>query len=217
MPRIARLVVVDCPHHITQRGNRGQRVFFSDTDYRSYLTLLEKWSKQAGLAIWSFCLLPNHVHLIGVPKTERSLKEALREAHRRYACLINNREGRQGYLWQGRFFSFPMDEAHTWNALHYIESNPVRAGLVERPEDWPWSSAVARTDSGHEWNAFLSPLPNHLADSPIGGYTEQFAKEFARHESTGRPLGSDVFIKTLESRYQRSLAPQKRGPKTPDK
>lgn len=209
MARLPRVVVPGVPHHITQRGNRRQRVFFSDDDYRLYLALLEEWSIKEGLSIRSFCLMPNHIHIIGVPETEISLHRAVKEVHRRYSCHINLREDWRGFLWQGRFSSFPMDETHFYHALHYVETNPVRAKLVSRPEDWPWSSACYRSCT--------TPSPFPLNDVPFTmppslSVSDAYDK-IRQHERTGRPLAGLEFIQELESRCQRSLLPLKPGPK----
>jgi len=143
MPRAARLVLPGIPHHVTQRGNRKERVFFGDDDYSSYLSLLRHGCRKSGTAVWAWCLMPNHVHLILVPAGEDGLRSALAPAHTRYAMEINRREGWRGHLWQDRFASFPMDEAHLHVCLAYVELNPVRAGLAGRPEAWRWSSARA--------------------------------------------------------------------------
>jgi putative transposase len=143
MPRAARRVLPGIPHHVTQRGNRRQQTFFGDADYALYLRLLRDACARSGTAVWAWCLMPNHVHLVLVPADEDGLRAALAPAHRRYTWEVNRREGWQGFLWQGRFRSFAMDEAHVYACLRYVELNPVRAGLVARPEDWRWSSAGA--------------------------------------------------------------------------
>ena len=99
-------------HHVTQRGNRRQQVFFGDEDYRAYRALLAEGCAAAGVSVWGYCLMPNHVHLILVPSSADGLRAALAEAHRRYTRRVNFREGWRGYLWQGRFASVAMDEAH---------------------------------------------------------------------------------------------------------
>ena len=134
------------PHHITQRGNRREQTFFADDDYQAYLDLMVAWCGRHGVRIWAYCLMPNHSHLILVPPSEDALCRAVGEAHRRYTRRINFREGWRGHLWQGRFASFVMDEAYLIAATRYAERNPVRAKLVERAEDWPWSSAGAHVD-----------------------------------------------------------------------
>jgi putative transposase len=168
MPRTARLVLPEIPHHITQRGNRKQRTFFGDSDFRLYSSLLRYWCRKSGTRLWAWCLMPNHVHLILLPAGGDGLRAALAPTHRRYSWEVNRRHGWSGHLWQDRFASFPMDEGHLHACLRYVELNPVRAGLVERPEQWPWSSARAHLglDGGpgpavelreriEDWRAFL--------------------------------------------------------------
>ena len=130
MSRIARVVAAGIPHHVTQRGNRRQPTFFGDDDYHAYLELMAQWCRRCGVAIWAYCLMPNHVHLIAVPKSEDSLRRGIGEAHRRYTRRVNFREGWRGHLWQGRFASFVLDEDYLLAATRYVELNPVRARLV---------------------------------------------------------------------------------------
>ena len=141
MARIARAVAPGIPHHLTQRGNRRQQIFFNDEDYQFYLALMSEWCMAFQVDIWAYCLMPNHIHLIAVPETKDGLNLAIGEAHRRYSRRINFREGWRGHLWQGRFSSFILDERYLLACTRYVELNPVRAGLVNKPEDWPWSSA----------------------------------------------------------------------------
>ncbi len=126
MARLARVVIPGLPHHVTQRGNRRQQTFFNDGDYAAYLELMSEWCREEGVEIWAHCLMPNHVHLIAVPKSENGLRRAIGEAHRRYTRRINFREKWRGYLWQGRFASFIMDEPYLLAAVRYVELNPVR-------------------------------------------------------------------------------------------
>ena len=113
MARMARAVAPG----VTQRGNRRQQTFFNDEDYQSYLELMAQWCEKYKVEIWSYCLMPNHVHLIAVPETKDGLKLAIGEAHRRYTRRINFREGWRGHLWQGRFSSFMMDERYLANTM----------------------------------------------------------------------------------------------------
>jgi putative transposase len=158
MARIGRVVAARLPHHITQRGNRRQQTFFSEEDYREYISLMSEWCKRCNVEIWAYCLMPNHVHLIAVPTTEDALRKAIGEAHRRYTRYINFLKGWRGYLWQGRFSSYPMDEAYLLTAARYIEFNPVRAGLVENPWDYQWSSASAHLSGKDDNLVKVSPL-----------------------------------------------------------
>src|ERR1051325_8431586 len=123
MPRAARLVIPGFPHHVTQRGNRRQRTFFGDRDYALYLKLLRFWCARAGTSVWAWCLMPNHVHLVLVPAAADGLATALAPVHRRYTWAINQREGWRGFLWQSRFASAPMDEAHLHVCLRYVKLN----------------------------------------------------------------------------------------------
>jgi len=156
MARLARLVIPGLPHLVTQRGNRRQPTFFNDGDYEAYIELMAAWCREEGVEIWSYCLMPNHVHLIAVPQTEDGLRRAIGEAHRRYTRRINFREKWRGCLWQGRFALFVMDEPYLLAAARYVELNPVRAKLAEQARQWPWSSAKAhlsgRDDKLTSWS-----------------------------------------------------------------
>lgn len=136
MARLARAVFPGHPHHVTQRGNGRQQTFFSDDDYALYRDLLAEHAPAAGLEIWAWVLMPNHVHLIVVPQDEDGIRRALAPVHRRYAGHVHSRLKRTGHFWQGRFGCVAMDEAHLGAALHYVALNPVRARLVDRATDW---------------------------------------------------------------------------------
>jgi len=216
MARLARVVAAGLPHHVTQRGNRGQQVFFGEEDYRTYRALLAEGCRNAGVAVWAYCLMPNHVHLILVPRKEDGLRAALGEAHRRYTRHVNLREGWRGYLWQGRFASFPMDGAHLLACARYVELNPVRAGLARRPDDWPWSSARAHLRGRDDECAEVAPLLDLAPDWRgflKGGLEAAEHAAIRAAERTGRPLGSPRFVARLEKRLGRSLARRKPGPK----
>ena len=116
MARLARVVVPGLPHHITQRGNRGQQTFFCDEDYEYYLELMGQWCGAHQVKIWAYCLMPNHVHLIAVPQSADGLGRAIGEVHRRYTRMVNVREGWRGHLWQGRFASFVLDKPYLLTA-----------------------------------------------------------------------------------------------------
>ena len=216
MARMARLVVPGVAHHITQRGNRRQPVFFGDDDYRTYLRLLGEWCGRGGLALWAYCLMPNHVHLIGVPATADSLRAAVAETHRRYTRHVNLREEWRGHLWQERFHSFPMDETSLLHAVRYVELNPVRAGLVRDPGRWPWSSAAARLAG--RTDPLLAPAPPLEGQGPWraflrDGVDDDTLQRLRLTGRTGRPLGDDAFIERLERQTGRSLKPKRRGRK----
>ena len=216
MARIARIVVLGVPHHITQRGNRRMQTFFSNSDYREYLYLMAEWCNRCNVEVWSYCLMPNHIHLIVVPETEDSLRRSIGEAHRRYTRYINFQKGWKGHLWQSRFSSFPMDEQHLLAASRYIELNPVRAKLVKNPEDFKWSSCKAHLKNENDILVKVKPLlelipnwKNFLNTYP----SEDELQTLRLHERTGRPLGDENFINHLELLTSRTLKRKKPGPK----
>jgi putative transposase len=214
--RIPRVVVPGVPHHVTQRGNRRQTVFFGDADYQLYAELVGEYTRNAGVAVWAWCLMPNHLHLMLVPPTVDALRAVLSEVHRRYSRLVNLREGWRGYLWQGRFASCPMDEAHTLAAARYIELNPVRARLVPRPEEWRWSSARAHLSGcGDELTAVgaLGVPPPEWGSFLDAGLDQKTVDAIRNAQRTGRPLGDEVFVRQMEAATGRTLARGKPGPK----
>ena len=216
MARIARIIAPDYPHHITQRGNRRQTTFFCEDDYLIYIDLMAQWCRHYRVDIWSWCLMPNHVHLIAVPQTTEGLARAIGEAHRRYTRHVNFRENWRGHLWQGRFASFPMEEQHLLATARYVEMNPVAAGLVKHPEDYRWSSARAHLERKDDELVRVAPLLDLVSDwsSFLSLSSEDELDLFHRHERTGRPLGTHCFVETLEQTLGRVLQPQKPGPKT---
>lgn len=215
MARLARAIAPGFAHHITQRGNRRQKTFFSPSDYAAYLALMDDWCDRCEVEVLAWCLMPNHVHLVAVPASASGLRRAIGEAHRRYTCAVNRREGWTGHLWQGRFASFVMDERYMLAAARYVELNPVRAGLVERAGDYLWSSARGHLTGRNDELAKVAPLLDLVPDwaSFLGSEVpEETIAQFHQHESTGRPLGSDVFVEKLEGELGRVLRPRKPGP-----
>ncbi|MFN0194912.1 MAG: transposase [Aestuariivirga sp.] len=216
MSRIARIVVPGLPHHVTQRGNHRAAIFFEDGDYALYRDLLAHEARRAGVAVWAWCLMPNHVHLILVPGNEAGLAQALGRTHRRYAGFVNARARRTGHLFQERFASAAMDEAHLLACLAYVSLNPVRARLVDRAEDWPWSSVRAHLGLGDDGLTDAAPALDRvprfrdLLDGPAD--PPHFAC-LRQAEVIGRPLGDRDFVLALEGKLGRKLLPEKRGPK----
>ena len=130
MARLPRVIAVDGPHHVTQRGNARRFILDSDTDRNIYLELL----KQSIVTMMGSCLMSNRVHLVLVPRRAESLGLALKDAHGRYTSYWNAIHLSSGHVWQGRYYSCPLDEPHLWEALRYTDLNPVRAGLVTESE-----------------------------------------------------------------------------------
>ena len=188
---------------------------YNPDDRQRYLHLLLEQSRRYGVTFWAYCLMDNHVHFIAIPQRSESLARTFGEAHRRYSSVVNRREGWTGYLWQGRFASFPLDPAHSYAAVRYVERNPVKAGLVRRAEDYPWSSARAHVRQTHD--PLLAPLP--LMET-IGDWAaflqesdEDTAEAMARSSRTGRPFGPTGFVEGLEQFAGRPLRPQRPGRK----
>lgn len=189
-------------------------IFFSDDDRTAYLSELSKQASVYGVAFLAWCLMTNHVHLVAVPQTDDSLAKGIGEAHKRYTRRVNFREGWRGYLFQGRFFSCPVEPVSLLAVVRYVLRNPVRAGVVRSAEDYPWSSAQwlcglrsndpliqskGALEEIDDWRTFL-------------GTSETEREQIRKHTRTGRPLGGDAFTKELEDRLDRVLRKKKPGP-----
>lgn len=213
MPRVARIVLPGLPHHITQRGNNRQDTFFVDDDRIVYLTLLREQADKYGVRIEGYCLMTNHVHIIATPRREDALGKAMGRTNLRYAQYINRMHGRGGHLWQNRFYSCPMDDAHFLSALRYIELNPIRARLHRLPWRYEWSSAAEHTGTlpgiavldnirfadltqELDWKSFL-----------LNDESEGDTARIRLATNRGRPLASDTLLSKLEKRLNRRLRP----------
>ena len=216
MARIARLVIPSIAHHITQRGNRNQPVFFKPEDKQEYLHLLKQYGEQEGIDYLAYCLMDNHVHILAIPKTEQSLTRGIGEAHRRYTRMINFRYSWRGYLFQGRFHSSPLDERHLLEAARYIELNPVRAHITAKAEDYEYSSAQYHLGAKPDLLIAQNPFKEQIPD--WGGFLQEKIDQetmatIRRHTQTGRPCGSWEFIRMLEAQTGRELIPRRAGRK----
>lgn len=219
MPRRPRVVIPGLPHHITQRGNNRQAVFQSFKDRRLYLSLLIRHAVHYEMQILGYCLMTNHVHLIAAPANESSLARTLARTHSEYALSVNRSGERTGHLWQNRFFSCPLDQVHLDRALLYVEMNPVRAGLVEQPWDWLWSSARAHVSESYPDSVIDGRWIEHFGHWDYADWKErlQFAmseseREAIRHSTnTGAPLGSQEFVTRLEQQAGKRLSVRPRG------
>jgi putative transposase len=215
--RLARVVAIDIPHHVTQRGNARQRIFESDADHLVYLDLLQQHCALHALSLIGYCLMSNHVHLIVIPRQATSLPLTLKHTHGRFAAYFNARHASSGHVWQGRYYSCPLDPPHLWAALRYTELNPVRAGMIAGPDEYRWSSAAAHCGAHHSdilldiepWRTAWEPAAwcEHLATAEAGAD----ADAIRRSTHTGRPLGHRDFVAQLEKTLQRRLTPEKGG------
>ncbi|MBI2302010.1 MAG: transposase [Armatimonadetes bacterium] len=214
MSRRARTVFIDVPHHVTQRGNYQQPVFTCERHYSRYLEWLSEYSGKHSLELLGYCLMPNHVHLVVLPRQPLAIAQALAATHMRHAQMVNRERGNPGHLWQGRFHSCPLDDRHLMRALRYVELNPVRAELVQRPAEWRWSSARAHllgepdellaeqpwpTEDRREWAGWLAEVAGDDAEA------------IRKRTHSGWPWGEESFVERLEVLAGRSLRPRRPG------
>ena len=216
MSRLPRIVIPQVAHHVTQRGNRRQRVFFEDSDYALYLDLMAQACRDNGVEVWSYCLMPNHVHLVMVPSDRNGLSRAVGETHRRYSGYINARLRVIGHLFQGRFGCVAMDEAHLIAAVRYIALNPLKASLVTQATAWQWSSAAALAAGRNDVLVNVEPVLKRIGDFMVFmGQPEDSdrSKALERGLTIGRPLMDTSALAEVERQLGVSVVPRKRGPR----
>ena len=216
MARLPRIIVPGLAHYVTQRGNRGQPIFFEQSDYSLYRDLVAEHCRRAAVDVWAYCLMPDHVHLVVVPTTGEGLARAIGEAHRKYTAFVNARARCSGHLFQARFASVVMDADHALAAIGHVARNPVRTGLAAQPEHWPWSSARAHLAGRDDGHVRVTPLIRRMGRFADLVAAEPDAAAIARlraAETIGRPVGSDDFITMLEQQLDRPLRPQRPGRK----
>jgi putative transposase len=215
MPRTARLYLLNYPHHVTQRGVNKEQIFFDDEDYHVMLKYLKEASEKTSTEIWAYCLMPNHIHLLLVPTIEEGLGRCLHHSTFRYAQYFNKRYERTGRLWQNRYYSSIVEaETYLWAVARYIETNPLRSGLVRSPDEWRWSSA------SFHLNGTPDELIKKASDWLPEGFKERY-REFLLDKADNtfirkatlscRPIGTEGFTSNLEALLNVSLKPRKRG------
>ncbi len=214
MPRVARITAPGLVYHVTHRGNHRADVFFDREDREIYLRWLAGVGRCHGLELWAYCLMTNHVHLLVRGHERGSLGLTLRELQGRYARRVNQQKQWSGHLWANRFYSHPVDGEALWAAVRYIERNPVRAGLVARAEEYPWSSA--RAHCGLDGSGVLSParpFPGKVSNwrSWLEAGDDSTDDALRSATRTGRPAGAPEFLARLEQQLGRSLAPRPQG------
>ena len=209
------MVFPGVPHHVTQRGNRREAIFFEDDDHEIYRDLLAEQTRKAKVEVWAYCLMPNHVHLIMTPETVDGLGRAVGETHRRYTNFINARGRWTGHLFQSRFSSVAMDDAHLLAAVRYVGLNPVRARLVRRAYDWPWSSVRAHMAGLDDELAIAAPVLQRVDDFAafMAAEDDTGFDALRRSEGTGRPVGAPEFVAGLERLLGRPIARRAPGRK----
>jgi putative transposase len=189
--------------------------FIDEEDYKTYISLMGEWCWYSGVEVWAYCLMPNHIHLVAVPEREDSLSRGIGETHRRYTRHINFKKGWKGYLWQGRFSSFPMDEKYLLAAVRYVELNPVRAKIVKEARAYRWSSARAHLSGLVDDLVQVKPMRDRVenwAELLASGECEGY-DAMRMHERTGRRLGVEGFVDKISYLVGRDLSKKKPGPK----
>ena len=223
MPRRSRINFADVPQHIIQRGNNRQATFFAKEDYRFYLDHLFEASRKYGCVVYAYALMTNHVHLLASASKPYDLSRMMQHVGRYFVRYINRVYKRTGTLWEGRFKASLVDtETYFLRCCRYIECNPVRAGMVRGPGEYPWSSY--RHHAFGMVDKLLAPHEQYerLASSDEArqlAYRELFATELDEKElseirdtaNRGWPLGGDRFKDEIERALQCAVRPPKRG------
>lgn len=210
MPRVARIVIPDCPHLVTQCGNNRQDIFFADDDYAVYRETLHTQAARFGVAVEGYCLMTSQVHLILTPGSEEALAQAVGRTHFHYTQYVNRRHRRTGHLWQNRFDSCALDPGRFWTAMTYVEQIPVLARRVRKAERYPWSSAAAHI-TGKDASELLDLAAWRRRNPPAWDQIlavrqdEPTQTQVRLHLSRGRPLGTDKWVTKLEARLGRRL------------
>ena len=205
MARPRRITIPGVPHHIVQRGNNKNSIFFEREDFEQYLRLLSRYSQKYEFRILSFCLMTNHVHIVGIPSEIGSMSSLMRSTQHRYSLQLNRKMGKSGHNWYSRYYSCPCDEFHGVSSMRYVELNPVRAGIVKEPWDYMWSSAMYHVGQRsypefldrNWWNKRFSPRD---WEELLVQTTELDSISLIRNNTkSGRPLGSKEFREMVKS------------------
>ena len=219
MPRAARVIIPGILHHVVQRGNRREDVFFDNADRNYFLEKLEIYSARASLKLALHCLMKNHTHLLVVPENPQSLEMTFKPLHMSYSQYLNKKFNRHGVNWQGRYFSSPLDEKHTWNAFQYVALNPVRVGASRSIDLYPWSSANALLNGMDNWLLTADPYWLNLGRSALAeirnGHEykpdEEAVRQIQQAITRNFPVGSREFIDKLEAQTGFILRPKPIG------
>jgi len=223
MARQPRLVLPDQPHHVLQRGNDNQPIFRDDDDHRRFLEFLRESAKFYRVAIHAYVLMPNHVHLLATPSDEDGLAAMMQKVGRLYVPWFNNKYGRSGTLFQGRFRTSVIDaNAYFLACVRYIELNPQRNQLAFDPLEYPWSSYAHHagvrpdpliTDHAKYWELGNTPFQREAAYIELAhqGMSGQELDAINAAVLKGAPLGSHAFMLELERKTKRQILPAKRG------
>jgi putative transposase len=210
MPRIARAIAPGFPHHVVQRGNNRENIFLSDEDRAVYLFLLKRYSDKWNAPVSCYCLMADHVHLLARPSREESLQKMMQGVTLCYAQHMNRKYRRTGSIWQSRYQTCVVDQAaYLWAVARYIEQNPVRAAIVESPQDYVYSSARAHfglvQDAVLGEDLFPEIQRNEYVEFIQSGVPAGQTEEIRQSTRTGRPFGTGKFVAEIERRLEKRL------------
>lgn len=223
MARLPRLTVPGYPHHLIQRGNNRQPIFDRDADYALLLSLLEEHAKQAAVTLHAYVLMTNHFHLLATPETAEGIPQMMQAVGRRYVRHFNQRQARTGTLWEGRYKSTLIQaERYLLACMVYLDLNPVRAGMVAYPADYPWSSHSHYVGKGP--NRLIAPHPLYweLGNTPFAreeayaelvrsGITPQQQSALTNSALRGWALGDAAYVAELQRRTERRVEKGRAG------
>ena len=219
MPRSQRITIPGCLHHIVHRGNNQQKIFFDSDDYDTYLRLFERYKERYGFRVLSYCLMSNHVHIVGIPSMKNSISNLIQYTHGRYSVILNKKMGKCGHNWQSRHKAFPCDEFHGIASMRYTEMNPVRAGIVKKAWEYKWSSA--RVHTGLEkagslldtswWNMHFSAT--EWQSMLVLQADDDTVERIRESNITGYPLGDDKFHILVKEKTGKLFRKKSRGRK----
>lgn len=218
MARLPRLTVADFPHHVIQRGNDRQAIFRDDVDFTRMLDLLSEHAVREKVAIHSYVLMSNHLHLLVTPQTATGLPRMMQAVGRRYVQYFNRRHGRTGTLWEGRYRATAIQtDRYCLACMTYIDLNPVRAGIVKRAEDYSWSSHGHYRGLRSDKVVSVPPVYWQLGNTPFErearyselvaqGPTIEVQRSLTDATLKGWALGDPEFLALLQTRTTRRLA-----------
>ncbi|MDQ6880804.1 MAG: transposase [Pseudomonadota bacterium] len=223
MARLPRLTVPGYPHHLIQRGNNRQPIFAAHDDYELLLSLLAQNARKFDVALHGYVLMTNHFHLLATPSTVDGIPLLMQAVGRSYVRSFNQQQGRSGTLWEGRYRSTLIEADRYFLAcMAYIDLNPVRAGLVAAPRDYPWSSHAHYvglrgdpmiTSHAVYWELGNTPFAREIAYAEMvaAGLTIQQQQVLTASMHSGWPLGELDFVMDLQTRTTRRLSKIKPG------
>lgn len=223
MARLPRLTIPGYPHHIIQRGNNRQAIFAGEADYVSLLAMLEENARKHGVAIHGYVLMSNHFHLLATPESAESLPHMMQAVGRRYVRLFNQRQGRTGTLWEGRYrATLIQSDRYLLACMVYIDLNPVRAGLVADPAEYQWSSHAHYI--GRRYDRVITPHPLYwnLGNTPFArdaayaelvrsGISAQQQHALTDSALRGWALGEPDYVADLQRRTARRVSKARAG------